>query len=166
MLMTPVVFSPGARSRVPDSACIDRKAQIPCLDFEGREGLGADLVIPETHERDRLLGRQRSSTHPGVVTRNGAVGLVRDRIANVYPVLRAIDLFKTDLDAVGWQRLSESCAMSSTPIIACARTSDAILRISASDGSAAACALVCGLGAGSVRTRTSIAASWPAGSSS
>ena len=81
MLMTPVVFSPGARSRVPILGLRYWNAR-DLSRFEGREGLGSDLVILETHERDGLLGRKRGANirrrHP-----ERSFGLIGDRIPNI-----------------------------------------------------------------------------------
>jgi hypothetical protein len=63
--------------------------------FEGCEGLGSDLVILETHERDGLLGRERS-TYIRVRDPEGSATLVGNRITNVEPVLGAVNLFNVD----------------------------------------------------------------------
>ena len=66
--------------------------------FEGRESPRRDLVIPETHERNRLFGRDRSA-HIRSRDPERSLGLVGYRIANIDAILRAINLFKIDLHA-------------------------------------------------------------------
>ena len=84
--------------------------------FEGHEGSRCDLMIPETHERNRLFGRDRGA-HIRCRNSERSLGFVGYRIANIDAILRAIDLFKIDLDAPRGG-FSASCTMSSTPIMA------------------------------------------------
>jgi hypothetical protein len=98
MLMTPVVFSPGARSRAPDSAWITGMPET-FRALKAAKVWEVDLVILETHERDRLLGRERSA-YIRVRDPERSSTLIGNRIANVEPVLRSVNLFECDLHAV------------------------------------------------------------------